>query len=178
MKIIILFETCEGQTGKIVDFIADKVRAFGHDVTTFNMADTSAAPSLADADKIILAAPVHERRHPKAFEAAVTASAKDLSNSPTLLLSVSLKAAFPNGLEDAQDYLIEMKMRTGLTTSQDALVAGAIRPGSYDYYQSQILGHVVLEGQNVAITDGIKEFTDWDALATTVESFLNNRTQP
>lgn len=172
MKVIILFETCEGQTRKIVDFITDRTRALGHDVTMFDTAARSATISLADADRIILAAPVHERRHPKSFEAAVIASEKDLSNCPTLMLSVSLKAAFPDGLEDAQDYLIEMKMRTGLTRSQDALVAGAIRPGSYDYYQTQILGHVVLEGQNVSLADGIKEFTDWDGLATTVETFL------
>ena len=172
MKIFVLFETCEGQTAKIATFVADRSRVLGHDVTMIDTSDKVANASIADADKVILAAPVHERRHPRSFEAAVTAAQQDLAQRPTLMLSVSLKAAFPEGQEEARDYLTEMEMRTGLEPTQEALVAGAIRTGSYDYYQSQIVGHVVLTGHAVTLTEGGKEFTDWEALAATVDGFV------
>lgn len=174
MQITILFETGEGQTAKITEFIASHLREAGHDVTVADASDTQSELALGKADKAILAAPVHERRHPKTFEAAVTAARQNLANRPTLMLSVSLMAAFPDGLADAQDYLTEMKMRTGFAPTQEALIAGAVRSGSYDYYQSQILRHVVLQGHEVELTDGVKEFTDWDALTKTVTTFLNS----
>lgn len=172
MQITVLFETGEGQTRKIADFIAGQVREAGHTVTVVDVSDKTAKLSISVADKVILAAPVHERRHPKAFEVAVSASKQNLAKRPTLMISVSLKSAFPEGLDDAQDYLAEMAMRTGFQPTQEALVAGAVRSDSYDYYQSQIVRHVILEGHDVELTDGVREFTDWDALSESVASFL------
>ncbi|MCC5984742.1 MAG: flavodoxin domain-containing protein [Rhodobacteraceae bacterium] len=174
MELVILYETGEGQTRRIVGAIADQVRVPGHDVTVIDTAEAMPEGVLERADRVILAAPVHERRHPNAFEAAVTAARDALARVPTLMISVSLKAAFPEGLEEAQDYLTEMKMRTGLQPTQEALVAGAVRTGSYDYFQSQIVRHVVLEGRDVNLTDGVREFTDWAALDRTVAAFLEH----
>lgn len=173
MEIVVIFETGEGQTRRISDFMADQVRALGHNVTLIDTSDKTANLSLGNADKVILAAPVHERRHPQAFEVAVSAAKIELAELPTLMVSVSLKAAFPEGLGEAQDYLTEMEMRTGLKPTQEALVAGAVRTGSYDYFQAQIVRHIALEGHEVELTDGVQEFTDWSALSKTVASFLN-----
>ena len=172
MKIIILFETGEGQTRKIADFIAGQIREEGHNIILVDTSDRMAKFSLIGADKVILAAPVHERRHPKNFEVAISAAKQELAKYPTLMISVSLKAAFPEGQEEAKDYLTEMEMRTGFEPTQGVLVAGAVRSGSYDYFQSQIVRHVVLDGQHVELTDGVKEFTDWAALAKTVATFV------
>ena len=173
MKLVIIFETGEGQTRKIAEFIADLVRKADHDVTLVDTSEKTADLSLDTADKVILAAPVHERRHPKAFEVAVGAARQTLTELPTLMVSVSLKAAFPDGLEEARNYLTEMKMRTGFEPAEEVLVAGAVRADSYDYYQSQIVRYVALEGHDVNVTDGVQEFTDWGALTDTVTSFLN-----
>lgn len=172
MKIVVLFETGEGQTRKIADFIADKTRQAGHDVTLVDTSDKLVQLSLGGAEKVILAAPVHERRHPRNFEVAVSAATQDLAKRPTLMISVSLKAAFPEGLEEAQDYLTEMEMRTGFEPTQKALIAGAVRTDSYDYFQRQIVQYVALEGHETELRDGVREFTDWDALADTVAAFL------
>ncbi len=173
MNIVILFESGEGQTRKIADFIATEVRADGHTVLCVDTSDRMADLALDGADRVILAAPVHERRHPKNFEVAISAAKQDLATRPTLMLSVSLKAAFPEGLEEAEDYLTEMKMRTGFEPTQAALVAGAVQSGSYEYFQSEILRHVVLRGHDVDLTGGVKEYTDWATLSETVSTFVN-----
>jgi len=172
MKLVVLFETGEGQTRKIVDFIADQTRQAGHDVSMVDTSEKLVKFSLGTANKVILAAPVHERRHPKNFEVAISAFTHDLAKRPTLMISVSLKAAFPEGLEEAQDYLTEMEMRTGFEPTQKALVAGAARTDSYDDFQRQIVQHVALKGREAELREGAKEFTDWDALADTIASFL------
>lgn len=172
MSVIIAFATIEGQTGKIAQFVEEKVRDLGHDVTVFDAGDKSEDIKLKGADYVILAAPVHERRHPKTFEVFLSAQAKQLAARKTLLLSVSLNAAFPEGLEEAQEYVDEMKMRTEFEPDVQVLVAGAVRRSGYDYYASQVLRHVVLRGRDVDPNVDVHEFTDWEALAKALSAFV------
>jgi menaquinone-dependent protoporphyrinogen oxidase len=123
-------------------------------------------------DKVILAAPVHERRHPENFEIFVSTSLDELHAVPTLMISVSLKASYPEGLEDAHEYLAEMKMRTGFTPTTDYLAAGAVRTASYGYFEIQIVQHVALQGHAIDLVDGVQEFTDWAALGSKIADFV------
>ena len=172
MKVLIAFETVEGQTLKVAEFVEKKIRAAGHDVQVFDTADRLGILSFDGIDRVVLAAPVHERRHPKGFEVFVSASHSELKARSTLLISVSLKAAFPEGLEEAQDYLTEMKMRTSFKPNMEILVAGAVRTGSYGYYESQVVQNVALAGHKVELIDGEREFTDWDTLGVEIAEFL------
>jgi menaquinone-dependent protoporphyrinogen oxidase len=172
MKVLIIFGTVEGQTRKIGKFAADRLRKLGHEVSLVDAAEKFADVSLEGVDTVILAASVHERRHPKPFEVLLAAQSAELNALDTLLLSISLSAAFPEGLEEAMDYLVEMKMRTGIEPTAEALVAGAVKTGSYDYFASQVLRHVVLRGRDYDPSQGEHEFTDWDALAVTIDDFV------
>lgn len=172
MKVLIIFETVEGQTRKIVEAIEDQVRSSGHDVQLFDTRDKLAALSFEGIHKVVLAAPIHERRHPAGFEVLIGASLDDLKGCDTFLISVSLKAAFPEGMEEAQDYLVEMAMRTGFEPDREMLLAGAVRTASYGYFETQIVQNVALEGRKIDLVDGVCEFTDWDALRTELNEFL------
>ena len=173
MEFLVIFETVEGQTRKIAKFVEQQIRTAGHEVRLFNAADRLASLSFEGVDKVVLAAPVHERRHPKDFEVLVAASLDELKARPTLLISVSLKAAFPEGLEEAQDYLTEMEMRTRFNPDKKVLAAGAVRTNSYGYFESQIVQYVVLAERNVDLVDGVREFTNWDALGAEIGAFLH-----
>ncbi|MFT6074651.1 MAG: menaquinone-dependent protoporphyrinogen oxidase [Yoonia sp.] len=172
MEILIVYETVEGQTRKIVEFVEERISSAGLEVRLFNTQDKLGSVSFDGIDKVILAAPVHERRHPKGFEVFVSTSRDALKACQTLLISVSLKAAFPEGQEDAQDYLVEMKMRTGFEPDREVLTAGAVRTSSYGYFESQVVQNVVLGDRQVDLIDGVREFTDWDALGVSIDRFL------
>ncbi|WP_306112846.1 MULTISPECIES: flavodoxin domain-containing protein [unclassified Roseovarius] len=172
MRILIIFGTVEGQTAKIARFLADEARGAGHDVDLIDTADKSASISAADADKVILAASVHERKHPKWFEMCLAAEGDKLAARDTMLLSVSLMAAFPDTRSEAQEFVEEMKMRTGFEPATEMLVAGAVRMSSYDYFSTQVLRHVVLRGGKYDLAEGDHEFTDWEGLKTALSAFL------
>ena len=178
MNVHVLYATLEGQTGKIARFVAERAEAAGHAVTTVDVGEPLAEVDLTGAGAVILAAPVHERRHPQPFEVVVRASREALQARPTLLISVSLKAAFESGLAEAEEYLSDMLMRTGFEPDRTLLVAGAVRAGAYDYFQSQVLRHVVLDGQDVDPGAGAREFTDWDRLAADLDDFLAGAASP
>ena len=122
--------------------------------------------------KVIVAGSVHERKHPKGLEVFLLANRDNLNEKDCLLLSVSLSAAFPEGQADAQDYVDEMKMRTGFEPDTEKLVGGAVRTAHYDFYASQVVRHVILRGRVYDPNLAEHEFTDWDDLRTTVASFL------
>ncbi|WP_170381628.1 flavodoxin domain-containing protein [Ruegeria atlantica] len=173
MTVLIAFATVEGQTAKIANFINDITTAAGYTANLINTDELTGQVSLDGMDQVILLAPVHQRRHPKSFEAFVSSHKEALAAVKSLVLSVSLKAAFASGQEEARDYLTEMLLRTNLKPDASALVAGAVRPESYDYFDKEIIQHVVLLGQKVNPKDGTQEFTDWDALQSTVMGFLD-----
>ncbi len=175
MNILIIYESIEGQTEKIARFVQEQVRNSGHEAALFNAGDAIAPLSLEGIDKVILAAPVHERRHPREFEVLLAAGKRDLEGIRTLLISVSLSAAFPEGLEEAGEYLTELKMRTDFTPDSELLVAGAVRTGKYDYFASQIVRHVVLRDREADATEE-HDFTDWAALSKSVAEFLGENT--
>ncbi len=183
MTVLIAFATVEGQTAKIARFISDLTKKAGSNVKLINTDEMPSHVSLDDVVKVILLAPVHERRHPKSFEEFVASNRDALMKRKSLVLSIGLKAAFASGREEARDYLNEMLMRTGFEPNATALVAGAVRPENYGYFEREILKHVVLPGRKVDPRDGAREFTDWDELTSIVMDFLGghgraNQLQP
>lgn len=174
MSVLILFASIEGQTQKIARFVEEKVRNAGRIVKLIDVSAKMAKVSFEGWDTVILAAPVHERKHPANFEILLTASRAHLASRRTLMISVSLGAAFPELKEEARDYLEEMRMRTGLTPDAELLVAGAVRPSSYGYYETEILRHVILRHQNIDPNTQEIEFTDWEALSADVGKFVSD----
>lgn len=172
MTIPILYATIEGHTGRIARFVGAELRAAGHECDVIDLSDTAAGISLDGADRVILAGSVHERRHPAALEAYLVAARDALAAVPSMILSVSLSAAFEEGLEEARDYLTEMEMRTGFQPQRDMLVPGALRPGRYDYFARQVIRHVVLRGRDVDSDAREHDFTDYDALRRAVLDFV------
>ena len=178
MRVLIAYGTTEGQTRKIVETVATQITALGHEVELF---DTSGLPEGLHPetfDKIIVAGSVHEGLHQESVELFALGNLSKLQAKPTMFISVSLAAAFESSLPDAQGYVDSFIDEVGWQPVKTLLVAGAVRHGEYDYYQEQILEHVVLEDRDI---DGPKcdhEFTDWQALAKAIQAFIDASVEP
>lgn len=172
MRVQIIYATIEGQTGKIAEFAKETLTKLGHDVSLDDVGDRTLEVSVEGADRVLLAASVHERRHPKPFELFLSAQAQTLAQLPTLMLSVSLSAAFAEGMEEAGEYVSEMEMRTGFVADDTFLVAGAIRGSRYDYYATQVVRHVIMRGKEYDPSVSEHEFTDWEALRERLKAFV------
>jgi menaquinone-dependent protoporphyrinogen oxidase len=174
MKILIAFGSSEGQTQKIAKHVADRLQGLGH---TPQLYDTSKSPKGLDLktfDRIIVAGSVHQERHQESLSLFVEARHAELERTPTLFLSVSLSAAFPEGLAEAQGYVDAFLSATGWKPAQTLLVAGALRYDEYDYFKEQIIQHVVLKGRKVDESDRDHEFTDWAAVDAAVDRCIGS----
>ncbi|MFK7835303.1 MAG: flavodoxin domain-containing protein [Sulfitobacter sp.] len=173
MKTLIIYGTVEGQTGKIARFAADEIAKLGHEAVLID-ANDSKEISFDGVEAALLAGCLHQRRHPRTFEALLAAHAADLAPLKTLLLSVSINAAFPDGHEEAREYVTQMEMRTGFKADADLLVGGALRIGEYDYFALQVVRHVVMRDRPFDASKTEHEFTDWDAVAAQVADLVSS----
>ncbi len=173
MRVFIAYATTEGQTGKIAKVIAEQVRGMGHEVKVFDTAGLLGEDRPEAFDKVIVAGSVHEKRHQESVEIFAIANRRKIADKPTMFISVSLAAAFENGLKEAQSYVDSFLEETNWSPGQTLLVAGAVRHGEYGYYREQFMQHVVLEDSGLSDPDADHELTDWDALAKDIESFIN-----
>lgn len=172
MKVLIAFGTAEGQTRKIAEAVAARVRELGHDARLFDTASSPKVLHMDSYDKIVVAGSVHQQRHQESLEEFVMARISELQKKPTLFLSVSLSAAFAEGMTEARSYVESFLAGTGWKPTQSALVAGALRHAEYDYFKEQIIEHIVLKGRMAETPVQDCEFTDWAALSRVIDSFI------
>lgn len=174
MKILIAYATTEGQTHKICKTIADQVVGLGHQVEMLDTARKRRDVHPDDFDAFIIAASVHQDKHQNEIEVFVAACKEVLSAKPAIFISVSLAAAFEEKISDANSYVADFVALTGWTPDQSLIVAGAVRSEEYDYFQQQILEHVVLKDRDDFQPNEPQEFTDWAELANAVEKFITS----
>jgi menaquinone-dependent protoporphyrinogen oxidase len=172
MKMLIAYASTEGQTRKIASQIAAQVRESGHDVHLEDIARRPSNLQARDFEAVIIAASVHQEKHQEDIETFVASSRSVLATRPTMFLSVSLAAAFEDTRGDAERYIASFTTNSGWKPDSSLAVAGALRSDEYDYYQQQILEHVVLKDHKIINVERDYEFTDWKALTEAVNAFL------
>ncbi len=164
MNFLIVYASTEGQTNKIAKFMAGLLTNAGHQVRFHNVSDVSDGLAITDYDHVIVAGSVHSGKHQPDLQLFVYANRERLNKLPSLLVSVSLAAAFPDTQSEAQGYVDAFLEATEWQPTHTLLTAGAIKPGIYDWFQKSAL----LEGDLAAHVDedlqDTREFTDWDAL--------------
>lgn len=174
ITVLIPFATAEGQTQKIAERIALHVCERGHEVRVYNTADQTGVPDIDLFDAVIVAASVHEMHHQESAVDFAAAHRDQLARKSSAFVSVSLSAVTTDGQEEAQQYVDRFIATTGWSPRKILLLGGALRWSECDYFQRQVLQRILLKG---SITPGESvnyEFTDWAALESFIDDFLES----
>lgn len=176
MRFFLIYGTVEGQTRKITEHVAERLRAQGHDIVCVDASamprDTEHLPDLSEADAVVVAACVHQKVHQEEAVDFVLAHRSTLETKPGAFISVSLAAATGEGGEaEAREYIERFVADTGWTPTATLAAPGALRYNEYDFFKQQIVKFVVMQkGLDVAPGKD-HEFTDWDAVNRFVDGF-------
>ena len=171
MKFLLIYATTEGQTRKIVEFVASQLKNLKHEVELLDSARRLLDLEISAYDAVIIAGSVHQRIHQESVTNFVIAHRGQLEKLPVLLISVSLSIAFDGGNDEAQNYVDMFVDYTGFKPTSRLLVAGALRFDEYDFFMEQIVEFVVLKDQENICGD--KEFTDWGKLTEDIAGFAS-----
>ena len=174
MVTLIVFASVEGHTKKISEFVAKCLDRIGLEISVIDTDRTNARFDFNNIKKVILAAPVHRLRHPPSFEKFIKVNHERLSERPTLLLSVSLCAGFPEGVAEARTYVDELTDRTKFAPTMDLLVGGALQFGKYREDEAWIVRFISRGLSQYGSADVDSELTNWGNIEEAVSYFIEH----
>lgn len=169
-NIYIPYGTTEGQTARIAEFIADVVRAHGHDAKAADIKD--AGDSIPDGfDAVLVGASVHMGKHEDYVRDFVQKNRTALEQLPSALFSVSMAAH--GDTENAEGYVQKFEEETDWRPAQVALFSGALLYTQYGFIKRLIMKKIATDkGSPDTDTSRDYVYTEWDGVKRFAEDFL------
>lgn len=175
-KIYIPYGTVEGQTAQIVEYIAEVVRANGHQAETADLKH-SPDPLPGGYDGVIVAASVHVGKHEGYVADFVKKNRAELERLPSALVSVSMAA---HGDEQtAEGYAEKFEQDTGWRPAHVGLFAGAVLYTHYGFIKKHVMKKIASDkGSPDTDTSRDYVYTEWDGVRRFTEDFLARFAEP
>lgn len=172
-KILIVYDTTEGQTRKIAQRAADALVRAGH---TASLVDLRRPPAglLADPfDGILIGASIHLSKHSRCAMQFVAEHKASLAAATSGFFSVSLSAAGSDKERaDARRYVDEFLQQTGWTPDITATFAGGLLYREYGFIKRWMMKKIASDAGKDTDTSKNHEYTDWDVVERFVAEFL------
>lgn len=171
-RVLIAYATTHGHTGRIVERIAEVLRAAGL-ACVLERLDEGAQPDPRGYDGVIVAASVHGGHHQREIVDWARRHQIALSRHPSALLSVSLTAADEgfHARSTTRRLIDDLLDDTGWTPDVRLPVAGALEYERYDFPTRLVMRLVARRhGAPEDVAHDV-DFTDWEAIAAFAEQF-------
>jgi menaquinone-dependent protoporphyrinogen oxidase len=169
-NIYIPYGTVEGQTAQIADYMAEVVRALGHQAETADL--KHAGDTLpAGYDGVIVAASVHIGKHEGEVKDFVKKNREELERLPSALVSVSMAAH--GDQEHAEGYVEKFEEDTGWRPAHVGLFAGALLYTHYGFIKKHMMKKIAKD-KGSPDTDTTRDYvyTEWDGVRRFTEDYL------
>src|SRR5688500_8082018 len=140
-KFLIIYATKAGQTAKVSFFICEELKALGHKTEAFALKEIPKSLKLNDFDAVIIGAPVHAQRFPKALWNFVKMNSQILSQKPSAFFSVCLGILEKNPKVKEQEIKIvkDFFRSTGWNPEKWQIFAGALAYSKYNWFIKMIM---------------------------------------
>jgi len=171
MRILVPYATSEGQTESIAQYIAEVIRAHGHEAEAVDLTSSN-DPLPGDWDGVVVGSSIHMGKHDKALGPYVERNLAGLQAVPSAFFSVSL-AAHGDELE-AEGYVAEFEKKTGWQPDLVALFAGALLYTHYGFVKRHVMKQIARHKPGNLDTDTSRDYvyTEWDGVRRFAEHFL------
>jgi len=172
--ILVAYGSTEGQTRKIAEFIAERLRIRGHRVDIVDTAAPAAEQVLPIYQAAVLGGSVHQHKHQAALDHFIAHNRAWLMAMPCAFFSVSLSAA----LEDMESRIEVQRLlnafvdESGLKPVATRCIAGALRYTQYDYFKRLVMRMIAKQRGQTTDTSRDHEYTNWSGVEAFVDEFL------
>jgi len=170
-RILVLYATVDGQTGRIAEHMAAALVQAGHEVKVRPASIPHAADDAALFDGVILGASIRHGRHAKYVTPLVRDCLKALA-VPTAFFSVCLSAGGPGARpEAARRYVDRLLRETGWQPTQVRSFGGALRYRRYSAFNRWMIRFIMSVTGGDTDTSREYEYTDWQAVSDFARQF-------
>jgi len=171
-RILVVFATTDGHTGRVVQEVADDIRQLGNSVNVVDLGEKK--PVSFDAvDAAILAGSVHVGRFQRRLVKFTHDNADSLAKLPNAFLAVILAAAQdtePARREVAKS-LARFAAETRFRPAHILPVAGALLYTRYGFFKRLVMRSIARRTLGDTDTSRDYEYTDWNALSAFATRF-------
>ena len=175
-NIYVPYGSVEGQTAQIAEYIAELIRAHGHQAESADLKHAGDALP-AGYDGVIVAASVHMGKHEGFVTDFVKKNRGELDRLPSALVSVSLAAHGDE--ESAEGYVEKFEEETGWRPAHVGLFAGALLYTHYNFLKRQLMKKITKDkGSPDLDTSRDYVYTEWDGVQRFTEDFLAGLAAP
>lgn len=171
-RILVLYGTTEGQTGKIAGALAAAMRARG---AVVDLVDAAAhSPDADDYAAVVAAASVHAGGYQRSVRHWVQANAGALRSRPTAFVSVCLGVLQHDPAVDRElkTILDRFLAATGWQPGVTKIVAGSLPYTKYNWLKRLAMKRIVRKAGGDIDTSRDYEYTDWDDLRRFAGEFV------
>ena len=168
MRILVVYETSEGQTAKIAERIADTLRERVDDV---DVRDVEHAPAPDGYDGVVVGDSIHAVKHSRPMIRYIGENVGALNAKPSALFQVCLTSANPDEKHTASAHALvqDVMERTGYDPDAVGMFAGALVYTQYGWFKRHVMHAIVKrEGGDLDMSKDY-EYTDWDAVTEFAE---------
>lgn len=174
-KILIVYGTTHGQTGKIAAVIKKELVNAGHAVDLFNSQNISSSVLLKDYDGALIGASVHAGGYQRSLKKWVKDHHNGLNQIPSAFFSVCLgilqkqESVQKEELRIVEDFLALCRWKP----TQRIIFAGAL---AYTQYNPLLKWWMMRISKKAGDTDCSKDFeyTDWNSVSQFAKDFSND----
>jgi menaquinone-dependent protoporphyrinogen oxidase len=172
--ILVAYGTTEGQTRKVAEFIAERLRIRGHRVDLVDTATPAAEQVTPSYQAVVLGGSLHQHKHQSSLLDFAKRNRAWLVAMPSAVFSVSLSAALDDmeSRIEVQRLLNDFVDECGLKPLAVRCIAGALKYTQYDYFKRLVMRLISRQAGRPTDTSQDYEYTNWDDVEAFVDEFL------
>lgn len=180
MRILVAYATRNGQTRKIAEAMAQRMRERGHDAVLLDLHRFDLVPEVTGYDAVVLGGPLYAQRHPRRLERLAWWRKCELAALPTAFFSVSLSAGSRDerGRAAAEACVDRFIARTGWKPGLRACFAGTLAYREYGFLQRLFMRHISAKNGGSTDMSQNHEYTDWEQVEAFTDSILASAALP
>ena len=171
-RVLIMFDTTEGQTRKIAQAIARRLSSSGLAADVFRAGEKE--PALNDYAGIIVAGSVHAGRYQKPLLHWVRKHAQAFGKRPTAFVSVSLGTLQKDDARVTADLAAIVERFCSAAAWKPTMVkhvAGALMYTHYNFITRWLMKRISAKAGGATDTSRDYEYTDWDEVNAFADDF-------
>jgi menaquinone-dependent protoporphyrinogen oxidase len=163
-RVLVLFGTTDGHTGKVATAVSNTLRAEGAQVDLVQARSGGPDPHPDEYTAVIVAASIHTGGYQRAVARWVRGHATDLRGRPTAFLSVCLGVLEHTPAADAElvSIMEGFFARTGWNPSVRRVIAGALPYTRYSWIKRLVIRRIVRNAYGYTDPSRDYEYTDWN----------------
>ena len=163
-RILIVYASHSGQTARIAQSIADRLRADGATVLLTNVGDFPRQIAPESFDGVIVGASINFGKHQRSVRRFVRANRDELQRIPSAFYSVSGAACSPDEAPRAmaKQYIANFVRESGWQPALTESVAGAMAYTKYSPLMRWMIKRISRKEGGPADTTRDYEYTDWE----------------